>query len=91
LSQSSLFLPKDSNTFYFITPSMSDARFADCNALINCYFDLLLYNVIDMNANGGAGKVTKRMQPLMQNGQPAQNADDGLQAWQWQRLVVAEK
>jgi hypothetical protein len=67
LSQSSLFLPKDSNTFYFITPSMSDARFADCNALINCYFDLLLYNVIDMNANGGAGKVTKRMQPLMQN------------------------
>ena len=67
LSQSSLFLPKDSNMFYFITPAMSDSRFADCNTLINCYFDLLLYNVIDMNANGGLGKVTKRMQPLLQN------------------------
>jgi hypothetical protein len=67
LSQSSMFLPKDSTTFYFITPAMSDSRFADCNALVNCYFDLLLYNVIDMNANGGLGKVTKRMVPLMQN------------------------
>jgi hypothetical protein len=67
LSQTSIFLPMDSNKYYFVTPTMSDARYADCNANNNCYFDLLLYNLIDMNANGGAGKVVKRMQPLMEN------------------------
>ncbi len=66
-SQTSIFLPMDSNKYYFVTPTMSDARFADCNANSHCYFDLLLYNVIDMNANGGAGKVVKRMQPIMEN------------------------
>ena len=33
----------------------------------SCYYDLLLYNIIDMNTNWGLGKVTKRMMPLMQN------------------------
>ena len=66
-SESSIFLPMDSGLYYFITPTMSDTRFSDCNANNNCHFDLLLYNVIDMNANGGAGKVMKRMIPLMQN------------------------
>ena len=68
LSQTSIFLPMDSNKYYFVTPTFSDLRYDDChNNNGNCYFDLLLYNVIDMNANGGLGKVTKRMQPLMQN------------------------
>jgi len=67
LSQSSIFLPMDSEKYYFITPAMSDVRFADCQANNNCHFDLLLYNVIDMNANAGAGKVVRRMQPLMEN------------------------
>lgn len=66
-SQSSIFLPLDSDKYYFITPTFSDIRFADCLANNHCYFDLILYNVIDMNANGGAGKVVKRMQPLMEN------------------------
>ena len=66
-SQSSIFLPMDSNKYYFITPAFSDARYADCNVNYHCYFDLLLYNVIDMNANGGAGKVVRRMEPLMEN------------------------
>lgn len=66
-SQSSIFLPLDSNKYYFVTPTMSDLRFADCIANNHCNFDLLLYNLIDMNANGGAGKVTKRMVPLMEN------------------------
>lgn len=65
LSQSSIFLPMDSGKYYFVTPTMSDTRFADCIANNNCFFDLLLYNVIDMNANAGAGKVVKRMQVLM--------------------------
>ncbi|MBK6331129.1 MAG: hypothetical protein IPF62_11670 [Bacteroidetes bacterium] len=66
-SQSSIFLPMDSNQYYFITPTFSDSQFADCQANSNCYFDLLLFNVIDMNANGGAGKVIKRMQPLLEH------------------------
>lgn len=67
LSQSSIFLPMDSDMYYFITPAMGDARYADCQTNNHCYFDLLLYNVIDMKANAGAGKVVKRMQPLMEN------------------------
>ncbi len=67
LSQTSIFLPMDSNKYYFITPTASDQRFADCLANSHCGFDLLLYNIIDMNANGGSGKVVKRMQPLMEN------------------------
>ena len=65
LSQSSIFLPMENNKYYFITPTMSDFRLADCLGNNNCFFDLLLYNVIDMNANNGAGKVVKRMQVLM--------------------------
>ena len=66
-SQESIFLPMDSNKYYFVTPTFSDSQFDDCAANNNCYFDLLLYNVIDMNANAGAGKVTQRMVPLLQN------------------------
>ncbi|MBK7763795.1 MAG: T9SS type A sorting domain-containing protein [Bacteroidetes bacterium] len=66
-SQGSIFLPIDSNKYYFITPSYSDTQFNDCLTNNNCYLDLMLYNVIDMNANGGLGKVTKSMQPILQN------------------------
>lgn len=67
-SQTSILLPIDSSKYYFIAPTFSNLRFDDCyNNNGNCYFDLLLYNVIDMNANGGLGKVTKRMVPLMEN------------------------
>lgn len=66
-SQGSIFLPMDSNKYYFITPSFSDIRFNDCVTNNNCYLDLLLYSIIDMNANGGLGKVTERIKPLMQN------------------------
>jgi hypothetical protein len=67
LSQSSIFLPINNNDYYFITPAFSNPQFANCLSNNNCHFDLLLYNLIDMNANGGLGKVTKRMVPLMQN------------------------
>ena len=66
-SQSSIFLPLDSNRFYFVTPAFSDAKYQDCQTVGSCYFDLLLYNLVDMNANGGSGQVVKRMVPLMQN------------------------
>ena len=66
-SQTSIFLPIDSDLYYFITPAMGDLRYADCLANNHCAFDLLLYNVIDMKANGGAGKVVKRMEILMEH------------------------
>jgi hypothetical protein len=67
LPQTSIFLPVDSGIYYFITPTESNPRFAECTAGINCYMDLLLYNVIDMKANNGAGKVIKRMIPILEN------------------------
>jgi hypothetical protein len=66
-SQSSIFLPMDSEKYYFITPTMNDSRLTDCLQNNHCYFDLLLYNIIDMKANNGAGKVVKRMIPLLEN------------------------
>ena len=69
LSQSSIFLPMDSGIYYFITPAFSDSQYADCNTNNHCFFDLLLYNIVDMKANGGAGKVVRRMEPLMQHAQ----------------------
>jgi hypothetical protein len=37
--------------------------------MFSCHNDVMLYSVIDMNANGGAGKVVKRMIPFAMNGQ----------------------
>jgi hypothetical protein len=64
LSQTSIFLPMDSNKYYFITPANSEG-----NLCFSCHNDVMLYSVIDMNANGGAGKVVKRMIPFATNGQ----------------------
>ncbi len=66
--QSSIFLPAGEGRYYFVTPTASD------NEVLNKWiptaqgcFDLLLYSVIDMNANGGAGNVVKKMVPLLEN------------------------
>lgn len=66
-SQASIFLPFDNNKYYHITPTFSDSQFNACVANNSCYYDLLLYNIIDMNANAGAGKVVQRMVPAMSN------------------------
>jgi hypothetical protein len=63
-SQSSIFLPIDSSKYYFITPANSAG-----NLCFSCHNDALFYSVIDMNENGGAGKVVKRMIPFAENGQ----------------------
>lgn len=67
-SQTSIFLPKDNNQYYFITSSFSDSQHIDCITNNNCYHDLLLYSIIDMNANGGSGMVVQRMIPAFSNG-----------------------
>jgi hypothetical protein len=63
-SQTSIFLPMQNSKYYFVTPTASNNRFAECVASVNCFHDLMLYNVIDMQANGGQGAVTKRMVEL---------------------------
>ncbi|MBS1628639.1 MAG: hypothetical protein JST27_01155 [Bacteroidetes bacterium] len=69
VQQSSIILPFPNGIYRLITPTASDSEMTNW---LNpnsgrALFDLLLYNEIDMNANGGAGKVTKRMAPLLQN------------------------
>jgi hypothetical protein len=69
LTQSSIFLPMDSGKCYFInpdvTPYMIDSIWSKISVLKKAPFDQLLYNEIDMYANNGKGKVTKRMQKLL--------------------------
>jgi hypothetical protein len=61
--QSSIFLPFPTHQYYLFTPTYSDNAFD----LLKPYYDLLLFNKIDMNANNGAGKVIKKSIPLLEN------------------------
>ncbi len=68
LTQSSIILPFASGKFRVITPTASDSM-----VLKNWYqqnegaiFDQLLYAEVDMKANGGLGKVTRKRVPLLE-------------------------
>lgn len=65
-SQSSIILPFDNGVYRLITPTASDDN---CNNNWmtggEAFYDLLLYDEIDMDAISGAGKVTKRMVHLL--------------------------
>jgi hypothetical protein len=70
--QSVLILPKGSAGLYYIfTPTISDSLFDYWNS--NPFgdgrfpFDILQYHVVDMNANGGMGKVTQKNVKLLEN------------------------
>jgi hypothetical protein len=67
-SQGSLILPKGTNGEYYVfITTASDSMYATWmlpNAT-RTPNDLLLYSVVDMNANGGAGKVIKKNIPLI--------------------------
>jgi hypothetical protein len=67
-SQASLILPKGNNGEYYVfITTASDSMYATWllpNAT-RTPNDLLLYNVVDMNANGGMGKVVKKNIPLI--------------------------
>jgi hypothetical protein len=60
--QYSIFLPFENGIYYFVNNSVSDAywNFYLANPQAKPLFDELLYCKIDMNGNGGAGKVLKR-------------------------------
>lgn len=68
-AQESLFLPVANKKYYMVTPTMNDTQFYNCKNIHpwKAPFNLMLYNVIDMNANAGAGKVTQRMKPILEN------------------------
>ena len=70
-SQASIILPLDNKKYYLITPSVNDTQLNNSLTLPpypgwgSC--NLLHYHEIDMQANGGQGKVVKRMAPLLEN------------------------
>ncbi len=69
--QSSIILPFPNGKYRMITPTASDSEVLNYwwnhPEKERALFDLLLYDEIDMNANGGAGRVTKRMVPLLRD------------------------
>lgn len=69
-TQSSLILQTGENgKFYVFIATVSDsthAKWFQPNAS-KTPFDMLLYNIVDMNANGGMGKVIKKNIPLIAN------------------------
>ena len=70
-SQASIILPLDNQKYMVVyttlTDKMMDAWYSATNN-DSVYFDLLWYAMVDMNANGGLGKVEKSRQPIIENG-----------------------
>ncbi len=67
-SQSSIILPFPDNIYYLITPNATDSIHADWYTIPyypNAWFDEILLHKIDMNANGGLGKVVERGKKIM--------------------------
>ena len=67
--QYSIFLPFEDNIYYFVNNSVSDVywNFYLANPQAKAFFDELLYCKIDMNGNGGAGKVLDREIKIVEN------------------------
>ncbi len=68
-AQESLFLPMDNKKYYLVTPTMNDTQFYNSKNIHpwKAPFNIMLYNVIDMKANAGVGKVIQRMVPILEN------------------------
>jgi hypothetical protein len=68
-AQGSIILPKGINTYYIFTPTVSDTTFDKWFApnATKTPYDMLLYHIVDMNANGGLGKVIKKKIELLTN------------------------
>jgi gliding motility-associated-like protein len=70
-SQTSIILPVGEKKYFLFTPMLSDKQLdAWKNATNNdsAFYDLFWYNIIDMNANNGMGKVVQSKIPLIENG-----------------------
>jgi hypothetical protein len=69
-SQASIILPMENKKYYVFTPTVSDSFYTNVwlnKPSLNWNFDLLLYHVVDMNLNGGQGKVIEKKKVLTQN------------------------
>jgi hypothetical protein len=68
--QTSIIIPMENKRYYVFTPTVSDAYYQNVwlnKPALNWNFDLLLYHVVDMNANGGFGIVIEKKKSLLQN------------------------
>jgi len=70
-TQGSLILPKGSNGLYYLfTPTMTDSMYdywMNYPPQNKFFFDLFTFHIIDMNANGGMGKVVQKNIKLLEN------------------------
>ncbi|MBK8144715.1 MAG: T9SS type A sorting domain-containing protein [Bacteroidetes bacterium] len=70
-TQGSLILPKGSNGFYYVfSPTITDStyNYLIVNPQLGKFpYDLLQYHIVNMNANGGLGKVVQKNIPLLTN------------------------
>jgi hypothetical protein len=68
-SQTSIFLPMENGKYYFVMPTCNDTNLNNVwlGSTGKAPYNQLLYSVIDMKANAGAGKVVARNIPLMEN------------------------
>ncbi len=57
LAQSSIFLPFQNGKYYLVNQTITDSL---CLLSGTSFSDKLQYHVVDMNANGGAGKVVRK-------------------------------
>lgn len=68
-AQSSIFLPMGNGIYYLITPNATDSKFSTWETIpyvSTSWFDELLLHKIDMNANGGMGKIVEKGKKIMQ-------------------------
>lgn len=69
-TQNSLILPKGSNGLYYVfITTFSDSNYVNqwLGGSNKAPYDLLLYNIVDMNANGGLGKVVEKNRVLLEH------------------------
>lgn len=70
-TQSSLILPMAQHKYYVVTPALSDSQLAKSlnpgNPPLYGPCDMLYYHVVDMSANAGLGKVTRKLVPILED------------------------
>ncbi len=74
LIQQSIILPKTGTQYYAIYSSASNVVFDSAQSGGEVYFDQLFYDLIDMNANGGDGKVIDKYHPITLEGKMSINS-----------------
>jgi len=72
--QQSIIIPKNENQYYTFYISMSNAVYDSFQNGSEYYFDEFLYDIVDMNANDGEGKVIEKKHPLILNGRVSGNS-----------------